>query len=102
MQLSSQWYNFADRRAIYRKQSADNAPLPASIIDHADYFASRLLKKASCRLLTRSRGKAREKSTSEAYLQYVAARRLSGNEAYGSFSAACKGDPGIRIYQDSA
>jgi hypothetical protein len=25
----------------------------------------------------------------EAYLQYVAARRLSGNEAYGSFSAAC-------------
>jgi hypothetical protein len=25
----------------------------------------------------------------EAYLQYVAATRLSGNEAYGSFSAAC-------------
>jgi hypothetical protein len=25
----------------------------------------------------------------EAYLQYVAARRLSGNEAYGSFLAAC-------------
>jgi hypothetical protein len=25
----------------------------------------------------------------EAYLQYVAARRLSGNEAYGYFSAAC-------------
>jgi hypothetical protein len=25
----------------------------------------------------------------EAYLQYVGARRLSGNEAYGSFSATC-------------
>jgi hypothetical protein len=25
----------------------------------------------------------------KAYSQYVAARRLSGNEAYGSFSATC-------------
>jgi hypothetical protein len=51
-------------------------------------LTSRVLKKASCRLLKKIQRRAKNRRA-EAYLQYVVARRLSGNEAYGSFSAAC-------------
>jgi hypothetical protein len=53
-------------------------------------MTNRLLKKASCRLLKKiqRRGVRKIDERWGVHRQYVDARRLERNEAYGSFSAA--------------
>jgi hypothetical protein len=51
-------------------------------------IANSVLKKASCRLLKKIQRRGAGKSTSAGVLTVRLARRLSGNEAYGCFSAA--------------